>query len=107
MFDYIYLNTNETASTDLELRFLIASASFEKRELVAVAFSIEDETASKKFFQKTKRILSTLKREGKISFYVPYNDIEDGSTESEFLKNNYLPHLIKRAEKDTVIFVKV
>lgn len=107
MFDYIYLNTNETASTDLELRFLIASASFEKRELVAVAFSVEDETASKKFLQKAKRILSALKREGKINFYVPYDDIEDGSTESEFLKNKYLPYLTKKAENDTVIFVKV
>ena len=107
MFDYIYLNTTEAVSIDTELRFLIASATVEKRELLALAFNIEDEVASKKFFQKVKRGLSILKREGKISFYIELPSLDDGSTEAEFLKNKYLPLLTRRFDKDTVVFVKM
>ena len=107
MFDYIYLNTNEASSIDTELRFLIASATVEGKELLALAFSIEDEVLSKKFLQKVKRGLSVLKLEGKISFYTNHSAIDNESTESEFLKNKYLPFLNKRLEADTVIFVKL
>ena len=107
MFDYIYLNTTEISSIDTELRFLIASATVEKKELVALAFNIEDESASKKFFHKVKKGLSMLKRDGKISFYIEYSDINSESTEAEFLKNKYLPHLTKRTNADTVIFLKL
>ena len=107
MFDYIYLNTNEISSTDTELRFLIASALVEGKELIALAFAIEDDIVAKKFFQKVKRVLSVLKREGKINFYIEYSSINGDSTEAEFLKNKYLPFLAKKAEPDTVLFVKI
>ena len=107
MFDYIYLNTNEASSVDIEIRFLIASAAVEGKELLALAFSIEDESLSRKFLHKVRRALAVLKREGKIGFYTEHSGIDNESTEAEFLKNKYLPFLIKRSEADTVIFVKL
>ena len=106
MFNYYNLSFEEKASLETEIRFIVATAAVEGLELLALAFPIESEAEGKKNETLLKRSLNTLKREGKITFYKNLDLLDDGSTESEFLKNKYSSYLSARG-KDTVYFVKI
>ena len=106
MFDYIELKIDERSSVETEIRFAIATATVDKHELIAFAFSLEDES-NKKYIQSIRRTLTALKKEGKISFFIDYENINSGSTEAEFLKNKYATYLCKQNYLHTVYFVKI
>lgn len=106
MFEYIELSFEERSSVETEIRFLLATASVDKLELLAIAFKKENEAVDKRKESAIKRTLNTLKKEGKVTFFVNYDLLENGSTESEFLKNKYQAFLTKR-ENDVVFFVKI
>ena len=106
MFNYITLKNENKASLETEVRFVIASATVDGNELVALAFADVDEAITQKTSSQIRRILSTLKKEGRVNFFVEFDNIENGTTESEFLKNKYLAFLTRR-DNDAVIFVKI
>ncbi len=106
MFNYITLNLEEKSSAETEIRFLVATASVEGLDLIALAYSDENDAVNKKRDALLKRVLNLLKREGKITFYLSYASLDNGSTESEFLKNKYQSFLTKR-DGEIVYFVKI
>lgn len=106
MFNYIVLNNDNKSSLETEVRFIIATAYVDGNELIALAFNKEDEAIFKRTAHQLKKILNALKKEGRISFFVDFDNLDNGSTESEFLKNKYLTHLNKKAN-DYVTFVKI
>ena len=106
MFKYINIKQEDRAVMETEIRFQIATATVEALELLTLAINSEDEIQTKKCAGQIKRILSQLKKEGRVSFFIEHCNLNNGSTESEFLKNKYSSHLFANAN-DTVFFVKI
>ena len=106
MFKYINIQQDDRTIMETEIRFQIATATVESVELMALAFNSNDDIQIKKCCGQIKRILGQLKKEGRIRFFMENCNINNGSTESEFLKNKYAQHLVTN-DKDTVFFIKL
>ena len=106
MFEYIRLSTDERSPLETEVRFLIASATVDEKELLTLAFDGSDDTTKRRTSHHLRRILNALKKEGKISFYVDQDNLDSGSTEAEFLKNKYPEQLVSR-NNDAPFYVKL
>ena len=108
VFQRINLTSNDKTGLETEVRFHVAGASVDACELLA--FSVTDscdEEDRKKLTATVKRILSVLKREGRIVFYLGADALGQESTEAEFLKNKYLDYLSSYGEDRFTVYVKI
>ena len=73
-----------------EIRFLVASTRVDGQALMGLTFSTEYPDKQKQY---AVRVLRALKKEGIIEFFVLTDDLNDDSTESEFLVNKYAEYI--------------
>lgn len=108
IYQYTKIESKDRDSLKTEVRFIIASASVDQVELLAIELpQIEEEVESKRLRAALARMLSSLKREGRITFYVIAETLSHSSTEAEFLVNKYGEHIAAIESTERVFLVKL
>ena len=90
---------------DTEIKFNLATARYEGADLIV--FSInkrEDEEENTRLLSCIYKILGTVKKAGTISFFVKPEQMEQNTTEAEYIKNKYADYL---TFSDNLIYVYV
>lgn len=87
--------TNELSGQNAELLkteilFFIASAKSNEREIICLTIkNVFNDEREKKRIETVNRILRSLKRRNVIQFFVISSEIDEHTTETEYLKNKY------------------
>ena len=91
-----------------EIKFEIAKYKVEGRELVRFTIPLRDDAAENSRLQVcTVKVLRSLKREGRIQFFVLPEGFTEGTTEAKFLTNKYYEET-QRIEPNAInIFIKM
>ena len=108
MFQNVDLTSSDRCGLSTEIRFAIASATVDQLELLAISYhKTLDQSIDKRMISAIARILSAIKRDGKLSFYITYDSLSGASTEAEFLKNKYSEQLNMDTSDKFVFLVKL
>lgn len=108
IYQHVSIESQDRDSLKTEVRFIVASASVDSVELIAIELPpIDDEIDRKRMRAAMVRMLATLKREGRISFYVDASTLSQATTEAEFLVNKYGEHIGTLQDAERVFLVKL
>lgn len=95
------------AELDTELRFDTATAKYDGIELVEFSFVKSDsEKENNRILCCIKRVLSAMRREGMIQFYVTSQGFENNTTEAAFLINKYSEYIAKANKNEISVYIK-
>ena len=73
-----------------EIRYFIASAKADSAELVSFALRFsEDEVDNSRLSVCVTKILSSMKKQGAIQFYIKEDAFKEGKTEADYIQNKY------------------
>lgn len=90
---------------DTEIRFLCASARADGAELIC--FAISEDSGGKGHVASVKSVLSAMKKENLIHFYVTADRLDGRTVEADFLSNKYGEYLTPSNEGYFEIYVKL
>lgn len=86
-----------------EIRYLVASARANERELVSIELSY-DISDIPKILSAVVKTLKMMKKEGKIDFFVSVDDFKLGTAESSYLINKF-PNITEMLEERKTNFI--
>lgn len=108
MFSETELVGSCQAELDTEIKFSIASVEYDGAELMLFKIKkSEDEKDNSRLTFCALKTLRTLKKQGKIQFFVTDGDISEGGTEVSYLLNKYPDKLALKYEGYSLVFVKL
>ena len=105
--DYLVSDLNGIEKIELPTKLLFDIATARNSGYALTKF-ILDKAAGEKSHKALVTALRTLKKKGKITFFVSSLEFSEGSTETEYLFNKF-PDIKKEAQDDKVIayFIKI
>ena len=90
---------------DTEVKFVIATSKYDKVDLLKFSIDItNEENESARIASVLTKVLSNLKKNGIIKFYVKSEDILCDSTEANYLRNKF-PHIEVNCNNANYIYV--
>ena len=109
IFNTFILTSERPSDIDTEIKFAIATARAENKELLR--FDLEREVEDLlKFFNTAMKILKKMKNSGQIQFIATPAAFSNSDREAEFLINKYpqyLNNIPSCTDKNAFIFVKL
>lgn len=90
---------------DTEIRFLCASARADGAELVC--FAIDEDSDNKGHVSSVKSILSAMKKENLIQFFVTGDRLDGRTVEADFLSNKYGEYIASSDDGNFKVYVKL
>ncbi len=109
IFEVVEIMANRPIDVDTEIKFAIASARADKKELLRFDIKREDEDFQKTFNTIT-RVLKRMKSAGQIQFIATPKSFDNSNAEAEFLINKYpayLENIPSVSDTEAFIFVKL
>ena len=86
----IVLNGKSRKQLDTEIKYTVAAARADGFEVVRLDIDApKDSPDARRLSVCTQQVLRTMKREGRVQFFIPFSELEGDSTEAEYLKNKY------------------
>ena len=103
--EIIELRSTTREGLDTEIKFNVASAKVDGCEIIALSYSDQNN------YQKTRailnKILTSLKRNGIILFYLFASDLSEATTQGSFLINKYPDICDISIEGQNIVFIKL
>jgi hypothetical protein len=92
---------------DTEIKYSVASAKVDKVELLGLMLKLDDnESENSRLFFCVSKILSAMKKNGEIQFFVKPDEFMRGTTEARYILNKYSVY-VSDVEGKICVYVKL